>query len=150
MKLKEKCIYYNTSKGGYYLVLAVSDMIYGRYGNIVSPNYLDVYMNQDVTGLIFKIDDIIINSNYYRNYYFDDKELDDFELVKELTYEEFYIMDFLIDSNYKYPSIVIDVHKHMNDVIDIINAMKCKKSEVKKLVKDIHDLEKKLFYSMQQ
>ena len=88
MKLKEKCIYYNPIKGGYYLVLSVSSMIFGRYGEMETPNYLDRYMNQDGTGLRFKIDNIIINMEYYRNYYLDDKELNEFELVKELTDEE--------------------------------------------------------------
>lgn len=149
MKLKEKCIYYNPSKDGYYLVLSVSDMVYGRYGEMGNPNYLDNYMNQDGTGLRFKIDDIIIHMESYRNYYLDDKELAEFEFVKELTDEEFYPMELLIHSHYKYPSIVIDVHKHMSDVSNMVYTIKYKKSEVEKLEKDICDLEKKLFVSMQ-
>ena len=149
MKLKEKCIYYNPIKGGYYLVLSVSNMIYGRYGDMINPNYWDNYMNQDGTGLRFKIDNIIINSEYYRNYYLEDKELDEFELIKELTDEEFYPMELLINSHYKYPAIVIDVHKHMNDVSDMVYTIKYKKSEVKRLERDICDLEKKLFVYMQ-
>lgn len=149
MKLKEKCIYYNSSKGSYYLVLSVSDMVYGRYGEMENPNYLDSYMNQDGTGLRFKIDDIIINMEYYRNFYLDDKELEEFEFVKELTDEEFYPMELLIYSHYKYPDVVIDVHNHINDVSDIVNTIKYKKSELEKLEKDICKLEKELFVAMQ-
>lgn len=149
MKLKEKCIYYNSSKGSYYLVLSVSDMIYGRYGEMENPNYLDSYMNQDGTGLRFKIDDIIINMEYYRNFYLDDKELEEFEFIKELTDEEFYPMELLIHSHYKYPDIVIDVHNHIDDVSDIVNTIKYKKSELEKLEKDICKLEKELFVAMQ-
>ena len=113
------------------------------------PNYLDNYMNQDGTGLRFKIDDIIIHMESYRNYYLDDNELAEFKFVKELTDEEFYPMELLIHSHYKYPSIVIDIHKHMSDVSNMVYTIKYKKSEVEKLEKDICDLEKKLFISMQ-
>lgn len=151
MKIKEKCIYYNPIKDGYYLVLSAdSKMIYGRYGEMENPSYLDSYMNQDGTGLRFKIDNIIINSDYWRNYYLDEKELDKFELIKELTDEEFYPVEILTSSRYKYPNIVIDVHNHMNDVSDIVCTIKNKELEVEKLTKDIRNLEKKLFYSMQQ
>ena len=61
MELKEKCIYYNPSKGGYYLVLSISDMIYGRCGDMINSTNLERWINQDGTGLRFKIDDIIIN-----------------------------------------------------------------------------------------
>jgi len=150
MKLKEKCIYFNPTKNGYYLVLSISDMIYGRYGDMANPTFLDSYMNQDGPGLRFKIDHIIINRDSYRNYYLDDRELDDFILVKELTDEEFYPMELIINSRYRYPSIVIDVHKHMADVSGIVRRIRRRESKVKKLDKDIHDLEKKLFISMRQ
>ena len=148
MKLKEKCIYYNSSKGSYYLVLSVSDMIYGRYGEMENPNYLDSYMNQDGTGLKFKIDDIIIHMESYRNYYLNDKELAEFEFVRELTDEEFYPMELLIHSHYKYPEIVVDVHKHTDDIANLVHIIKYKKSEVEKLEKDICELEKELFVAM--
>ena len=149
MKLKEKCICYNSSKGGYYLVLSVSDMIYGRYGEIANPNYLDTYMNQDGTGLKFKIDDIIIHMESYRNYCLDDKELAEFEFVRELTDEEFYPMELLIHSHYKYPEIIVDVHKHTDNISNLVHTIKYKKSEVEKLEKDICKLEKELFVAMQ-
>lgn len=148
MELKEKCIYYNPSKEGYYLVLSISDMIYGRYGDMVNPSYLDSYMNQDGTGLRLKIDDIIINSDYIRNYYLDEKDLDGFKLIRELTDEEFYPMELLISSHYKYPTVIIDVHKHMNDVSDIVKALQYKQSEKEKIEKDIRNLEEQLFVSM--
>ena len=150
MKLKEKCIYYNPSKEGYYLVLSVSDMIYGRYGDIVNPSYLDSHMNQDGTGLRFKVDNIIINSDYIRNYELDEKNLDEFEFVKELTDKEFYLVESLIHSHYKYPSIVIDVNKHTKDISKMVNTIKRKKSKVVKLEKDICNLEKKLYASVRQ
>lgn len=150
MKIKERCIYYNPVKDGYYLVLSAdSEMIYGRYGEMENPSYLDSYLHQDGTGLRFKIDNIIINRDYLRNYYLDEKELDKFELIKELTDEEFYPIAILTRSCYKYPDVVIDVHNHMNDVSDIVCTVKNKKLEVEKLTKDIRNLEKKLFYSMQ-
>ena len=148
MKLKEKCIYYNPLKGGYYLVLSVSSMIFGRYGEIESPNYLDNYMNQDGTGLRFKIDNIIINMEYYRNYYIDDKELNEFVLVKELANEEFYPMELLIHSKYRYPDNIIDIHKVMDNVTDLVSILRKKKSELKELEKEIGDLEKQLFNKM--
>lgn len=148
MELKEKCIYYNPSKEGYYLVLSISDMIYGRYGDMVNPSYLDSYMNQDGTGLRLKIDDIIINSDYIRNYYLDEKDLDGFKLIRELTDEEFYPMELLIGSHYKYPTVIIDIHKHMNDVSDIVKALQYKQSEKEKIEKDIRNLEEQLFVSM--
>lgn len=150
MNLKEKCIYYNPSKDSYYLVLSISNMIYGRYGEIKNPNYLDSYMNQDNTGLRFKIDDIIIHMESYRNYRLDDKELNEFELVRELTDEEFYPMELLIHSHYKYPTIVvdIDIHKHTVDVSNIVYTIKSKKSEIEKLEKEVCNLEKKLFTTM--
>ena len=149
MKLKEKCIYYNSSKCSYYLVLSVSDMIYGRYGEMENPNYLDIYMNQDGTGLKFKIDDIIIHMESYRNYYLNDKELAEFEFVRELTDEEFYPMELLIHSHYKYPEIVIDVHNHTDNISNLVHTIKYKKSEMEKLEKDICKLEKELFVAMQ-
>lgn len=149
MKLKEKCIYYNSSKCSYYLVLSVSDMIYGRYGEMENPNYLDIYMNQYGTGLKFKIDDIIIHMESYRNYYLDDKELDEFEFVRELMDEEFYPMEILIHSHYKYPEIIVDVHKHTDNISNLVHTIKRKKSEVEKLEKDICKLEKELFVAVQ-
>ena len=149
MKLKEKCIYYNSSKGSCYLVLSVSDMIYGRYGEMENPNYLDIYMNQDGTGLKFKIDDIIIHMESYRNYYLNDKELAEFEFVRELTDEEFYPMELLIHSHYKYPEIIVDVHKHTDNISNLVHTIKYKKLEVEKLEKDICKLEKELFIAMQ-
>lgn len=148
MKLKEKCIYYNPSKDGYYLVLSVSDMIYGRYGDMATPNYLDEYMNQDGAGLRFKIDNIIINGDYIRNYYLNEKELDKFELAKELTDKEFYLIELLVSSCYKYPSVVIDVNKHKNNASKIVNTIRRKESKVEKLKKDIGALEKKLYVSV--
>ena len=148
MKLKEKCIYYNRTKGCYYLVLTVSDMIYGRCGEILNPSYLDNYMHQDGTGLRFKIDDIVINMEYYRNYYLDDDEINNFEFVKELTDEEFYPMYLLINSNYRFPNFLIDVQSHMDSVSGIVSLLQKKKSELYDLQKEIGKLEKELYRKM--
>ena len=148
MNLKEKCIYYNPSKAGYYLVLSISDMIYGRTGDLANPSYLDVYMNQDGPGLRFKIGDIIINGDYIRNYYLDEKEINNFELVKELTDEEFYPMEILINSRYKYPTALIDIPKHTNDVYHLVETIQHNKAVDVKLQKYIQNLEKQLFMSM--
>ena len=150
MKLKEKCIYYNRSKKGYYLIISISDMVYGRYGDMINPSYMDRYMNQDGTGLRFKIDDIIINRDYIHNYSLDENDLDELEFVKELTDDEFYPIELITNSNFAFPDTVIDVHKHMDGVSDIIKNLKHKKSEKEKLVKDIRKLELQLFYAMVQ
>ena len=125
-------------------------MIYGRFGDILNPNVWDIVMNQEGTGLRFKIDNIIINSDYIRNYELDEKNLDEFEFVKELTDKEFYLVESLIHSHYKYPSIVIDVNKHTKDASKIVNAIRRKESKVEKLEKDICNLEKKLYTSVRQ
>ena len=150
MKLKEKCIYYDPLKDGYYLVLSVSSMIFGRYGEMENPNYLDNYMNQGGTGLRFKIDNILINMEYYRNYYLDDKELNEFVLVKELTDKEFYPMELLIHSRFSYSEGIIDIHEVMDNVTDLVSILRKKKSELKKLEKEIGDLENQLFNKMIQ
>lgn len=149
-EVKEKCIYRNTEKEAYYLVLSISDMIYGRTGNIKRPNFLDSYMNQE-TGLVFKIDDITINMNYCRNYRLDDIDLEKLEFVRELTDEEFYPIKFIIESRYDYPNnIEIDVHKNMKNVSEIIDKLKIKKEELKNLEYEIHDLEIELYMAMKQ
>lgn len=150
MELKEKCIYYNPKKQCYYLVLHISDMIYGRCGDILNPNVWDIVMNQDGTGLRFKIDNIIINGDSIRNYNLDEKDLDEFELVKELVDNEFYLIESLVYSCYKYPSVVIDVNKHMNNTSKIVNTIKRKEAKVDKLKKEICNLEKKLYASVRQ
>ena len=86
-------------------------MVYGRYGDIEKPSYLDACMDQGHTDLRFKIDNIIINRNSYRNYSLDDSQINDLKFVKELTDEEFYPMQLLIYSNYKFPHCIIDIEK---------------------------------------
>lgn len=148
--LKEKCIYYNSVKGGYYLVLSVSNMIYGRYGDILNPSYLDACMYTDRTGLKFKIDNIIINMESYRNYDLEDSEINDFELVKKLTDEEFYPMELLIHSSYKFPNYIIDVEKNKNNVTNLVDLLRNKKEKLCNLQKEIRNLEKDLFKAMKK
>lgn len=145
--LKEKCIYYNPKNKGYYLVLDVKDMIYGRYGDMLTPNYLESYMNQE-TGLRFRIDNIVINMEYYRNYQLDDSDINDFVLVRELTDEEFYPMEILINSNYKFPTNVIDIHEHMRDVADLVTEIKSKEEKLLNLKREVHGLHKQLYLNM--
>lgn len=125
-------------------------MVYGRYGDIEKPSYLDAYMNQGYTDLRFKIDNIIINRNSYRNYSLDESQINDFELVKELTDEEFYPMQLLIYSNYKFPNCIIDIEKVKNNVTELVNVLRNKKEELWKLEKEIGTLEKSLYKAMKQ
>lgn len=144
--LKEKCIYYNPIQEGYYLVLSISDMIYGRRGDFVKTSALEDWINQDGPGLGFKIDDIIININYIRNYYLDDKSLDKFELVRELSDEEFDLIEILTSTHYKWPATIIDIEKLKNiNVAYFITVIKQKEFEVSKLNKEIKSLQKDLF-----
>lgn len=125
-------------------------MVYGRYGDIEKPSYLDAYMDQGHTDLRFKIDNIIINRNSYRNYSLDDSQINDFKFVKELTDEEFYPMQLLIYSNYKFPHCIIDIEKVKNNVTELVNLLSNKKEELKNLKKEIGILEKSLYKAMKQ
>lgn len=149
MKLKERCIYYNTTREGYYLVLSISNMVYGRYGKMFNPTYLEAYIHQNGTGLKIKIDNIIINRDYIRNYYLNEKELEDFELVKELTDEEFYLIDIFINSNLENIDGLIDIHKDKN-VSKIVKGIRYTKSEVAKLEHNILIMERCLFERLQE
>lgn len=124
-------------------------MVYGRYGDIENPSFLDTYMNQNNTDLRFKIDNIIINKNSYRNYSLYDN-LNNFELVRELTDEEFYPMQLLICSNYKFPHCIIDIEKVKNNVTELVNLLRNKKEELGNLEKEIGTLEKSLYKAMKQ
>lgn len=125
-------------------------MVYGRYGDIEKPSYLDAYVDQSHTDLRFKIDNIIINRNSYRNYGLDDSQINDFKLVKELTDEEFYPMQLLIYSNYKFPRCIIDIEKVKNNVTELVNLLRNKKEELRNLKKEIGTLEKSLYKAMKQ
>jgi hypothetical protein len=149
MALKEKCIYYNPIQEGYYLVLSISDMIYGRRGVYVKTSNLEDWINQDGSGLRFKIDDIIINRDYIRNYYLDDKGLEQLELVRELSDEEFNIIKILTCSRYKWPDIIIDINKPKDKLVKaIIDGVNSRKLEVEKLTTEICNLERGLFNLM--
>ena len=150
MKIKEKCIYYNPVKEGYYLVLSIDNkMIYGRTGGYSKASNLEEWISQDGPGIKFKINDIIINGNFIRNYYLDEKDLEHFELVKELTDKEFYPMDLLINSRYNFPHTLIDITNISDSVLeeaeDIFVAAYEKEEQLEQLKKDIGELEKKMF-----
>jgi hypothetical protein len=149
--LKEKCIYYNPVQEGYYLVLSIGeDLVYGRRGDFEKTSNLEDWINQDGPGIRFKIDDIIINRDYIRNYYLDEKCLDQFELVRELSDEEFYLIEILTNSRYRFPATLIDINKYTGneEILDIIRAHKDREKELKKLKKEIYDLEKELCISL--
>lgn len=150
MKLKEKCIYYNPIQEGYYLVLSISDMIYGRRGDYVKTSALEDWINQDGPGVKFKIGDIIIGKDYIRNYNLDEKCLEQFELVKELTDEEFYPIEILTFSNYGWPAALIDIDniKDNEGVLDIVRAHKDREKELEKLNKEIKALEIDLYMAI--
>ncbi len=150
MKLKEKCIYYNPIQEGYYLVLAIDDkMIYGRRGDFVKTSNLEDWVNQDEPGIQFKIDDIIINRDYIRNYYLNENCLDQFELVKELTEEEFYPIEILINSRYNFPATLVDMNKPKDKLVKaIVDGIKGRELEVTKLKLEICNLEQGLYTLM--
>ena len=135
MKLKEKCIYYNPIQEGYYLVLSIGDMIYGRSGDYVKTSTLEDWINQKGPGINFKIGDIIIGKDYIRNYYLNEKCLEQFELVRELTDEEFYPIEILTYSDYAWPAALIDIAKIKNneEVFDIVLAHKQREEELEQL-----------------
>lgn len=147
MNLKEKCIYYNPIQEGYYLVLSIEGMVYGRRGDFVSTSNLEDWINQDGPGLRFKIDDIIINKDYILNYYLNEEYLDKFELVRELTDEEFYPMEILIHSRYEWPETLIDINKFKNneEILDIVRAHRDRERELENLKREIYLLEKDLY-----
>lgn len=147
MKLKEKCIYYNPIQEGYYLVLSKSDMVYGRSGDFAKSSNLENWIHQAGPGLKFKIDDIIINSDHIRNYYLNDKDLEKFELVKELTDEEFYPIEILSTSRYKYPSAIINIPAK-EDISELIESIKYDETEINRMNQHIKELEKQLYLSM--
>ena len=147
MKIKEKCVYYNPKKDGYYLVLSIDNkMIYGRTSSFRNPGYLDAYMHQINGDIMFKIDNIILDSNNILNYYHTDKELKDFILVKELADNEFDVISIITSTHYKWPATIIDVEKLKNiNVADYTAVIKQKELEVSKLTKEIKSLQKDLF-----
>ena len=148
MQFKEKCIYYNPTQGGYYLVLSCGkDMIYGRRGEYVNTSSLEDWINQDGPGVNFKIGDIIIGKDYIRNYYLNEKCLEQFELVRELTDEEFYPIEIITYSDYKWSEALIDIDKIKDneEVLDLVRTYKQKEEELIRLEKEIKALEIDLY-----
>lgn len=151
MELKERCIYYNAVKGFYYLTLSISDMVYGRTGNIAKPSMLDNWMYQDGhLGLCFKIDDIIINGSHIRNYYLGEEALNDFELVRELTKEEFNLIEIFCNSKYTFPGELIDVNKCTKRLNSVVSWVRHKKAELAELENEVSMLENRLFRLTQE
>lgn len=149
--LKEKCIYYNPIQEGYYLVLSVGkDMIYGRRGDFVKTSNLEDWVNQDGPGVNFKIGDIIIGKGYIRNYYLNEKCLEQFDLVRELTDEEFYPIEIITYSGYLWPDALIDIDKIKDneEVLDLVRTYKQKEEELEHLEKEIKYLEIDLYRSI--
>ena len=148
MKIKEKCIYYNPVQKGYYLAYSIDDeMVYGRRGEYVKTSNLERWINQNGPGLRFKIGDIIIDSDYIRNYFLNEKDLESFELVKELTDEEFSIIETLTYSDYCFPSTLADINKlvEQGDANVICQAIKDKEEKISKLESEIFILNQGLY-----
>ena len=122
-------------------------MVYGRRGIYLETSNLENWINQDGPGLVFKIGDFIICSDYIRNYFLDEKDLVSFELIKELTDEEFSIIEILTYSNYKFPPALIDIDKliEQGDINIICQAVKDREEKITKLKSEIFDLEQDLF-----
>lgn len=148
MKLKEKCIYYNPIQKGYYLTYSIDkEMVYGRRGIYLETSNMEDWINRDGPGLVFKIRDIIICSDYIRNYFLDEKDLESFELIRELTDEEFYPIEILTYSDCQWPAALIDIDKIKDneEVLDIVRAHKDREKELEKLNKEIKALEIDLY-----
>lgn len=145
MKLKEKCIYYNPIQEGYYLVFSVDkEMIYGRRGEYVNTSNLEAWINQNGPGVSFKIGDIIIGKDYIRNYYLDEKCLEQFELIKELTDKEFSIIETITYSDFPFPPAVVDVDKltestEIELLVRLIRNWKKEKVEIDKKIRTIEE-----------
>jgi hypothetical protein len=151
MNLKEKCVYYNPIQEGYYLVLSIDkEMIYGRRGEYVNTSNLEDWINQDGPGVSFKIGDIIIGKDYIRNYYLNEKCLEQFKLIRELTDEEFYPIEILTFSDYRWPAAIIDIDKIKDneEVFDIVRAHKSIEEELEKLNNEIKYLEVDLYKAL--
>ena len=129
-KLKERRIYYNNARNTYYFVLSVDgSFVYGRCGEILNPTFLDSYkIMSSKKGISFKIDDIIINSNYIKNYnyhYDDPRELDSFKFIKELSDKDYFIMKTfigsLVGSDYydDLNNIIVDLNKCDDDLLNL-------------------------------
>ena len=153
MKLKEKCIYYNPVQSGYYLVLSSDDeMIYGRRGLYADTSFLEYWINRDEPDLGFKIGDIVIYNDYIRNYFHDEKDLDSFEFVRELTSEEFNLIDVLCESTgYTQPEI-IDIEKAVqnSDVPLLVNIIKEKEAAIEKLKLEIFQIDRDLYKTLHE
>jgi hypothetical protein len=146
--LKEKCIYYNPLREGYYLVTSIdNETIYGRRGDYVNTSNLEDWINQAGPGIRFKIDDIIIARDYIINYSLDEEYLEKFELVKELSDEEFSPMEILIHSRYNISEALIDINKikDNSEVLDIVRAHRDREKELTKLITEIKNLELDLY-----
>lgn len=151
MNLKEKCVYYNPIQEGYYLVLSIDkEMIYGRRGEYVNTSNLEDWINQDGPEVSFKIGDIIIGKDYIRNYYLNEKCLEQFKLIRELTDEEFYPIEILTFSDYRWPAAIIDIDKIKDneEVFDIVMAHKSIEEELEKLNNEIKYLEVDLYKAL--
>lgn len=145
MEMKEKCVYYDNNTKCYYLVIYKDDkMIYGRRGEMLNPKYLDVYMSNVITGgLKYKInDDIIIYDDYIRNYYIDEKDLENFEFITELSDDEFNLIKVSTNSNYKF---MIDLKAIKNQHMKLVNNIIDLTKKIKELTNESNILTVELF-----
>lgn len=139
------CIYYNKKDDYYYLVISVSDMVYGRRGYKPNPTLLEAKLQTESkeNGIEFKInDDIIINSDniyniglpiykYYSEY--DEYQLKCFEFVMKLDDDKFDIVKIFAYSNLLFkPSFTIDLNNKFK-VKELTDLIIEKDDEIEKL-----------------
>lgn len=146
MNMKEKCIYYNPKKDYYYIVLSISDMIYGRRGYSEEPGFLKYSTSNTSAGLRFKVGNLIFDCENIRNYFFDEDELNDFVFVKELTDGAFSLIEVFSETRVAYPAITISTDESINSTtLGLIEQIKVKEAEKIKIQEELKKLERKLF-----
>lgn len=151
MKLKEKCIYYNSIQKGYYLVMSRDEeMIYGLRGVYTTTSQLEDWINQDGSDICFKIGEVLIFKDYIRNYFLDEEDLKSFEPIKELTDKEFNIIETIAYSDFPFPPANIDVDKltESTEVELLVRLVQDWKKEKVEIDKKIHTLEEALYLTV--
>ena len=153
MVMKEKCVYYDNNTKCYYLVVSKDDkMIYGRRGDMENPKYLDTYMGSASTdGLKYKInDDIVIYDDYIRNYRLDEKDLENFEFITELSDDEFNLFKVFTFSNFKFPNNTIDLKPSSSKFKDHIYNITKLKREIDESRNKLNKMTVKLFRLLEE
>lgn len=109
-------------------------------------------------GISFKIDEIIINSNYIKNYnyYYDDpRELDSFKFIKELSDKDYFIMKAFMESDYwndwnDFNNLIIDLNKCDNALLGLALEIEQKVDRFYEMNKEIRCLKRTLFSRLEK